>query len=163
LKSDFIDFISNARKRRGDKFRNQLSIFIICLILSAFFWSLVKLSKDYYYTADYRLNYSHIPGNYRLSNYSDSILSLKIKVQGFDFFTERFFRNSDRQYEVSLQNVRVRYKDSRIYGYMLTSPIGKDIAAQANFPSEVHFISPDTIFFQFERRYPRSTSNQPSK
>ena len=162
MKSDFLEFIGNARKRRGEKFRNQLYIFIICLILSVFFWTLVKLSKDYYYTVDYQLNYTRIPANYRLIHYSDSILALKIKVQGFDFFTERFFRNDDRQYEVSLKNIKVRYKDSRIWGYLLTNPIGKEIAAQANFPSEVHFISPDTLFFEFERRYPKG-SNQPER
>ncbi len=162
MKSDFLEFIGNARQRRSEKFRNQLPVFIVCLVLSVLIWALVRLSKEYYYSVEYRLNYTHIPGNFTLAGYSDSTLNLRIKLQGFEFLSEQFILKQDREFEVSLQNVRLHYGGDQITGYLLTNRIGKEIVAQTNFPSEVYFVSPDTLFFRFERqgikRIPARTS-----
>ncbi|MCK9422437.1 MAG: hypothetical protein M0Q38_07555 [Bacteroidales bacterium] len=152
MKPDFIEFIGNARQRKSGKFRNQLSIFIVCLILSVFIWTLVRLSKDYFYAMEYRLTYSNIPANFRLSSYSDSTLTVKIRVQGFDFITERFIVPHERQFDVSLRNIRIHTTDNvHAWGYLLTNRIGKDIVAQSSFTSDVFFVTPDTLYFEFER------------
>ncbi len=152
MRSDFFEFIGNARQRRSEKFRNQLSVFIVCLVLSVLIWALVRLSKDYYYSIEYRLNYNQVPGNLKLLGCSDSTLNLRIKLQGFEFFSEQFITHQDREFETSLRNVRLRYNDEHIDGYLLTNRIGKEIISQTNFPSEVYFVSPDTLFFEFEKK-----------
>ncbi len=152
MKSDFLEFIGNARQRRSEKFRNQLYIFLVCLVLSVFIWALVRLSKDYYYSIEYSLNYTQVPGNIRLTKTTDSTLNLKIKVQGFEFFSEQFLIKQYREFDVSLRNVRLRYKGDHIWGYLLTNRIGKEIISQSNFPSDVYFVSPDTLFFEFEKQ-----------
>jgi hypothetical protein len=151
MKSDFLEFIGNARQRRSEKIRNQLPVFIVCLVLSVLIWALVRLSKDYYYSVEYRLNWTQVPGNLKLTGYSDSTLNLRIKVQGFEFFSEQFLIKQDREFEVSLRNVRLQYSDDHILGYLLTTRIGKEIIAQTNFPNEVYFVSPDTLYFEFEK------------
>ncbi|MDD4603570.1 MAG: hypothetical protein PHF97_07165 [Bacteroidales bacterium] len=150
MKNDFIEFIGNARNRKSEKFRHQLSIFLVCLILSVFFWMLVRLSKDYYYAIEYRLKYTNYPANYKLSGFSDSTLTLKIKLQGYEFLSEKFVDQNDREFEVSLENLRVRNTDSNPWGYILTNRLGKEIIAQTNFNSDVYFVTPDTLFFKFE-------------
>ena len=151
MKSDFIEFIGKARQRRSEKFRNQLYIFLVCLLLSVFIWALVRLSKDYYFSIGYRLNYIQIPYNLRLIGKYDSTINLTIRLQGFELFSEQFLLNRNRQFEVSLQNVRLRYNGDQIWGYLLTNRIGKEIIAQTNFPGEDYFLSPDTLFFEFEK------------
>lgn len=162
MKSDFLEFIGNARQRRSEKFRNQLSIFIVCLVLSVLIWALIRLSKDYYYSIEYKLNYIQVPGNFKLEGYSDSTLHLRIKLQGYEFFSEQFLLKQDRQYDVSLRNVRLRYSGDHITGYMLTNRIGKEIIAQTNFPSDVYFISPDTLFFEFRKPVIKKIPAKPS-
>ena len=151
MKSEFLEFIGNARKRRSEKFRHHLFIFAVCMVLSVFIWALVRLSKDYYYSIGYRLTYTQIPINLRLIGRSDSTLYLKIKVQGFDLFSEQILLNRNREFEVSLQNVRLRYSGDHIWGYLLTNRIGKEIISQSNFPGEDYLVSPDTLFFEFEK------------
>jgi hypothetical protein len=153
VKSDFIEFIGNARRKRSEKFRNQLYIFLVCLVLSVFFWVLVRLSKDYYYTVHYNLIYSEIPANLRMVAVSDTTLSLKIKVQGFDLFSEKFLLSHNKEFEVSLHNVRLHYSGDQVRGYLLANRIGREIVSQYNFPSDVFFVSPDTLFFEFEKQY----------
>ena len=109
MKSDFLEFIGNARQRRSEKFRNKLYIFLICLVLSIFIWALVRLSKDYYYSIEYHLNYTQVPANLRMVARSYSTINLRIKIQGFEFFSEQFIIKQYREYEVSLHNVRLRY------------------------------------------------------
>jgi hypothetical protein len=126
--------------------------------ISVFLWFLVRLSKDYTYTINYTLKYTHIPENYRLISSSDSILTMKIKVQGFDFFTEEYLTAHKRTFEVSLKGIRTRPHDHHLTGYITTAGLGKEIATQANFPFETYGIAPDTLFFTFE---PRSIRKMP--
>lgn len=158
MKSDFLEFIGNARQRRTEKFRNQLYIFLICLLLSVFIWALVRLSKEYYFSVEYHLNYTQTPSNLRMVSTSDSTINLRIKIQGFEFFSEQFIIRKYREYEVSLRNVRLRYLGEHTLGYLLTNRIGKEIITQTNFPSDVYFVSPDTLFFEFEKQATKKTN-----
>ncbi len=160
MKSDFIEFIGSARQRRSEKFRNQLYIFLVCLVLAIFIWALVRLSKDYYHSIEYHLVYTQVPSNLRMVACSDSTVNLRIKIQGFEFFSEQFIIKQYREYEVSLRKVRLRYLGEHTLGYMLTSRIGKEIILQTNFPSEVYFVSPDTLFFEFEKQGSRKPTQK---
>jgi hypothetical protein len=161
LKPEFIEFIENARKPKGLRFRNQLYVFLVCLGISIFIWSLVRLSKDYIYTVTYHVRFINIPSNLRLISKSDSIVKLNIKVQGFDFFSDQYFKRKNQLFDVSLQHVKLIKHDNNLTGYLLTSHIGKDIATQSNYPLEIYSFSPDTLYFTFEKRNLKTT--QPNR
>jgi hypothetical protein len=152
VKSDLIEFIGNARRRRSETFRKQAYIFMVCLMLSVFIWALVRLSRDYYHSIEYHLQYTHVPPNLRLMACSDTTLNLRIKLQGFEFFSEQFIVRQYRVFEVSLQNARIRYSGNQARGYLLTNRIGREIIAQYNFPNDVFYVMPDTLFFDFEKQ-----------
>jgi hypothetical protein len=46
----------------------------------------------------------------------------------------------------------MRYLGEHTLGYLLTNRIGKEIISQSNFPNEVYFVSPDTLFFEFAKQ-----------
>ena len=152
MKPEFIEFIENARKPKGQRFRNQLYVFLVCLGISVFIWSLVRLSKDYIYTVNYHVKYINIPQNLRLIEKSDSIVKLNIKIQGFDFFSDQYFKRKNQLFDVSLKNVKIISRDTYLTGYLLTSHIGRDIANQSSYLLEIYSVSPDTLFFKFERK-----------
>ena len=140
------------RKPKGQRFRNQLYVFLVCLGISVFIWSLVRLSKDYIYTVNYHVKYINIPQNLRLIEKSDSIVKLNIKIQGFDFFSDQYFKRKNQLFDVSLKNVKIINRDTYLTGYLLTSHIGRDIANQSSYLLEIYSVSPDTLFFKFERK-----------
>ena len=152
MKPEFIEFIENARRPKGQRFRNQLYVFLVCLGISVFIWVLVRLSKDYIYTVNYHVNYINVPQNLRLIGKSDTIVKLNIKVQGFDFFSDQYFRRQNQLFEISLKNVKIINHDNQLTGYLLTSRIGRDIANQSGYLLEIYSVSPDTLFFGFERK-----------
>jgi len=155
VKPKFLEFIGEARQRKDEKFRTQLSIFIVCLVISFFLWALVRLSKEYYYTLNYHLNYTQVPWNYKLVNSSDSILTFRIRLQGFDFFSEEVLLRKRRSYDISLRNIKVKYHDGNYYGVLLTETLGREIISETNFTSELYSVKPDTIFLEFQRRFPK--------
>jgi hypothetical protein len=159
LKPEFIDFIENARRPKGQRFRNQLYVFLVCLGISIFIWSLVRLSKDYIYTVNYHVRYINIPSTLRLIGKSDTIIRLNIKVQGFDFFSDQYFKRKNQLFDVSLKNVKLISRDAYPTGYLLTSHIGRDIANQSSYLLEIYSVSPDTLFFKFERKNLKTMSS----
>jgi len=102
------------------------------------------------------VRYVNIPSNLRLINKSDSIVNLNIKVQGFDFFSDQYFLRKNQLFDVSLKHVKLIKRDDFLTGYLLTSHIGKDIATQSNYPLEIYSFSPDTLYFTFEKKSPKT-------
>jgi hypothetical protein len=92
--------------------------------------------------------------------FSDSVLTLKLKIQGFEFFSEQFLLKQNRRFDVDLKNVRLHAAGERAHGYLLTNRIGREIVSQSSFPSDMFFVTPDTLFFEFERQ---SIKRMPSK
>ena len=152
MEPEFIEFIRNARKRKVEKFRNQLSFFLVCLVISIFLWILVHLSKEYLYTTEYRLNYTHLPWNMKMVSCSDSMLILTIRLQGYEFFSEQFFRRRVRECDVSLRGMKMKISEDQVNGYLLTRGIAKTIAEQTSYPLEIFSTAPDTIFFTFDKK-----------
>lgn len=151
MKSDLFEFIGQARRPRSAKFRVQVSIFLICLALSFLLWLLVKLSKDYYYAVPFRINFKEVPDTYRLMAKSDSTLVLRIKLQGFDLFSEHFLTARDRTYDLSLKHLRINPSGDVYKGFLPTAQIGREIISQSTFPNELFYVTPDTLFFVFEK------------
>ena len=139
-------------KRKGLKIRKQLYVFLMCLAVSVFLWVLVRLSKDYHYTVGFKLNYNHMPYGYRLVSASDSVLNIDVKVQGYDFFSERLFMKEESRFDVSLKNVRIRATETSYKGYLLTNALGYEILSQSGVPHTFLATNPDTIFFTFEKK-----------
>jgi len=98
------------------------------------------------------MNYTHVPWNMKLVSSSDSILVLTIRMQGYEFFSEQFFRHRKRDCDVTLRGLKVKYSDNEAYGYLLTKRIARTIAEQTSYPLEIISTTPDTIFFTFERK-----------
>ena len=80
------------------------------------------------------------------------MLNLTIRIQGYEFFSEQFFRRIRRECDVSLRGVKMKIGDDQVTGYLLTRNIAKNIAEQTSYPLEIFSTSPDTIFFTFEKK-----------
>jgi hypothetical protein len=152
LKHDFIEFWENARRRRPEKFRHQFYIFLTCLGISIFFWLLVQLSKEYSYNVEYHLHYKQVPSSLHLIYSSDSVITVTIKVQGFEFFSEHFLKGRHRTFDVSLRGIKIKPYDNQFAGFLLTHNISSAIAAESKYPLDIFSTTPDTLFFSFEKK-----------
>ena len=152
MNRDIRGLIENARRRRGQKFSMQLYVFLVCLVISVFVWVLVRLSREYSYTVEYKLRYTGAPSMLRLSQASDTVLLIKLRAQGYDLFMERVMTGSDNDYEVSLRQIKLKPYGTGYKGYLLTPSLGYEIVSQTGYPHSYLSTTPDTIFFEFERK-----------
>ena len=143
-----------ARERKKLKFSYKLYVFLVCLAISIFLWALVRLSKEYYYTIDYRLTYTGTPSMLRLTSVSDTVIRLKLKAQGYDLFMERVFIGKENTYEVDLHQVKLKPSAGGYSGFLLTPSLGYDIVSQTGYPHSFVSTTPDTIHFEFRLNKP---------
>jgi len=88
----------------------------------------------------------------RLVYFSDSVINVTIKVQGFEFFSEHFLRSRHRDVDISLKGIKVKADDDRFIGYVLTRNISSTIIAESETPLDIYSTSPDTLVFTFEKK-----------
>lgn len=152
MKNELRGLFRNARETRKLTLSLRLYVFLVCLAISVFLWILVRLSKEHLYTVEYRLNFSGYPSSLRMTGASDSVLILKLKAQGYDLFMERVLTGGDKTYDVSLQQLKLKHSDDRYTGFLLTPSLGYEIISQTGYPHSYLSTSPDTLFFEFQRK-----------
>lgn len=123
------------------KSNKKLRVFLLFLILSFLFWSLIKLSKNYIADVEFNLVYVDVPKNKLLQNVPVSKVKLTVKTIGFKLL-KYGLKTKELKYSLSDLN----HKKSSIY-YSITQSKIKDLQVQFTAETEVLKIKPDTLYF----------------
>lgn len=121
--------------------QKKLRVFLLFLLLSILFWSLIKLSKEYITDVEFDLVYSDIPNNKLIQNEPDQKVKLTLKTIGFKLLKYEFRK---RVLDYSL--TEIERKGGSMY-YSETSPNINYLQAQLSAETVVLNIEPDTLFF----------------
>jgi len=151
LSPDFPKLFTHPDGRRKEKLRSRLPVFLACLGVSAFLWILVQIAEDYYYSVEYPLVYSEVPARYQLVQGNDSLLLLKVKAEGFNWFSEQFLKPSN-PFELRLRHYKpVRSGDA--YRIIIpSSNLSGEIASQCKLSGKLISVFPDTIYVNLKRK-----------
>lgn len=79
-----IPWKSNRNKSQKEERKGDHLIFIICLLLAAGFWFLIKLSDDYSVSYRMKIKYTHVPAGKLITALSDSIATVHFKSTGYN-------------------------------------------------------------------------------
>ncbi len=123
------------------KSNKKLRVFLLFLILSFLFWSLIKLSKNYISDVEFNLVYIDVPQNKLLQNVPEERIKLTIKTVGFKLL-KYGLKTKNLKYVLSDLN----RKKGSIY-YSVTQSKIKDLQAQFSAETEVLKVKPDTLYF----------------
>jgi len=150
LKSSIIDLFRQARKPKDIKFRNQLYVFLICLVISVFVWFLISLSQVYVSEVKYQLDYKNIPDDRILSGEGNKDVHLRVRSQGFSLFSMKYLtiRNP---ITVDLDELYIRKDRKSGKNYFLTNQVRQQIISQLDATDQLLTITPDTIFFGLDK------------
>ncbi len=121
--------------------QKKLRVFLLFLILSILFWSLIKLSKEYISDVEFELAYSDIPNNKLIQNEPDQKVKLTLKTIGFKLLNYEFRK---RVLDYSL--TEIEKKGGSMY-YSETRSNTNYLQAQLSAETVVLNIEPDTLFF----------------
>lgn len=128
------------------KIKNKkTAIFLVCLGISAFFWLLIKLSKEYEITVKLPVKYTNFPEDKLLLNKPDSILVLKFTDNGFDLVPYSLF-GPFTKLKVDVQNLYYKQlpNDKSIY-FTKTELLSEKINNKLSSKNYISIIRPDSL------------------
>jgi YbbR domain-containing protein len=137
-------------KYRG--FRKKVYIFIVCFVIAAFIWILIKLSKEYTEVLVFPVSYTNIPAGKVIANDPDTTLTLQLKSKGFKILSNKKFFEP-RTITIDVGSLIHKKKNSTSEYYIPASELYSTVGNQIHYPNEVISINPDTLFFHLEKVY----------
>ncbi len=143
---EILYFFSNL----GDpKIKRKIYVFSACILISAFIWVMIKLSKEYTTEIKYPIVYQEVPHDKVLVKASDSILSLKIETKGFRLFFLRNIRIPHPLY-INVSESLYKIQGSKNRYFLPISEFGRDLNRQLNSKTTLLSIEPDTLFVRIK-------------
>jgi hypothetical protein len=149
LKISIIDFIRSAFARKDEKFRKNLSVFLVCLSISIIIWFTLKLSENHDSVLEIPVTFTNIPKNKVLTFVSDSVLQVEILDKGSTVFSMLYVRDIP-PVEVNLKYVPVFPRGGAYRSVISTALLIDDIERVQNLLGKVISVSPDSIYLNFE-------------
>ncbi len=131
------------------RFRSDRLIFIICILIAALFWLLIKLSVDYTVNYSFKVSYSNIPAELRLTKIIDSTVSFNLTARGFLILRLNLFDDMENL-DINLNNYAIEHKrgnEYAIYTNELTNKFADIVGISEN---DIHF-SKATLTFEMDK------------
>jgi len=125
------------------KTERNLKVFLSFLLLSTFFWLLIKLSKEYTSNANFKVVYKNIPTTKVVQNKQIKEVRAIVKTHGFNLLS---YHVLNHVLTFDLKSTKKRRKG--IYYYL---PNNHLVALQSQLSSETEIIRvfPDTILLKY--------------
>ncbi|MBI9037829.1 MAG: YbbR-like domain-containing protein [Bacteroidales bacterium] len=149
MKFNFLTFVRRNRKAKDKISKREVYVFLSCLGISIIIWGLIKFDKLYYGSIEFPIVYTNIPDNKLLINYPDSVLTLNLQSQGFDFFSDKYL-SGDQAIYINIGDLKFEKVNGVYKSFLLTSQISSNISRQLSLSNKLISISPDTLSFVFE-------------
>jgi hypothetical protein len=137
------------KQKNSDTLKNnsKLRIFLVFLTLSFFFWMIIKLSEEYIYDVRFNIEYTDYPPKLLLQKEASDEIILTLKTVGFKLLR---YRIKEKKIKFSLANIEKKNKHTY---YSNTRSNFKFIQSQFSAETELLNIKPDTLFFEFGKKF----------
>ena len=160
MKGYILTRIAKIFKPIDGKLRLKLSVFLVCLVLSAVLWGMIKLTHEYNVTVKFDVQASTLPKGKILVGNADSVISITLRAKGLDFYS-RILKARRTPLVLDLDNLNLQRKGDLYYGYVLSSRRARMITDQLPSGVDVISIEPDTLRFVFEKSFTKIVPVRP--
>lgn len=145
---------------QNEKYRYKLTVFFICLVISAFIWMLIKLSEQYSSDIIIPVTYSEIPEGKILVNRVDTTIRIGVTERGFSLAWIKYFKRK-KSLTIDLKEYRLKQHMHQYVALVGTEDWSQRFLEQYDLNGGVDYILPDTIAFYFEDRYSKEVPVKP--
>lgn len=140
------------------RFSEKAYIFLLCLLLSTFFWFLSSLSDSYTTSLSANLKYNSLDEDFILTEEPPARIFFNVRSSGFELLGEQFSLDR-KEVEVNLQNARASTTKNRYF--ILTKTIRPSIREQLDEDIELISLKSDTLFLSTEERHSKNVKVLP--
>jgi hypothetical protein len=142
-----------AGKPDEKEFRRKLPVFIICLLVSALIWSLIKLSRTYEQPFNLRLNFVNQPENAVIAHLNDTVLRTQLRAEGFRMLLWQW---QIKPHQLTLDLAKLPISDSLSDTPVLLELQSlhaiKLLSADSKIPSSINRVFPEQFKFMVSKR-----------
>lgn len=132
--------IPTRNMTRSDNF-----IFLLCIIIAAFFWLLIKLANSYDVTYEVHVAYKNVPVEKRLTQMVDTSFVLGFTARGYDILKLNLTEDVEEQ-TLDLENYQIKKLQGDHY-YINTGLFAQELANYLNINESDVFLSKSTLEF----------------
>jgi len=143
--------IPSEKRRKGSHF-----VFIICVLIAAFFWLLIKLSEPYNESYLLKLNYTNAPAEKMLTSLIDTNVNININAKGFEML-KLVLTEDLSNLDVDLVNFEIIHLDGDIY-FISTNAVKERLAEIIGVPLDQIEISRQRLEFQLEALFEKKVT-----
>jgi hypothetical protein len=134
------------------KENNRPLIFLVSLMIATVLWLVNAMEKQYVTTISMPFQYTNLPRNKVLVNPPPSRLNVKLRANGFTLLRLKFgLTFTPLIFDVNLINEESKEKIKSTDFYVLSDRYISQISNQVNPEISVLDISPDSLFFHFDK------------
>lgn len=140
--------------------RRKLSVFVICVVLSAIMWLLISLGKTYNNTVIIPVRYSNLPENKTLINEVPTYLVVNVSGTGYSLL--RYDKKFEDTLEINLAYLRIDNAGRFQKGYLDFSRLSRQLQQRLQSSLTVNRVLTDTIVFVFDQEISRHVKVRPN-
>lgn len=138
--------------KSGFRPNRRVITFLFCVVLSAFFWLMLSLAKDYTVEFRFPVSYTNLPTDKVIINALPSTIDVEINASGFNILLYKF-KHKKEVLSIDLKGIK-HYSTKNRY-YITTSSRIEKITSQLDNDIRVLKIFPDTIHLNFNKKVSR--------
>lgn len=133
------------------KVTRKFWVYLSCLIISALFWLLTTLSKDYSTILYFPVEYVNLPEDKIVITPLPNHLGVEINSFGFNLLWHKLQGGlSPIEFDADIENMKNHGKENSYF--IATSTKLAEISSQLDHELKVVSVNPDTIFFRFSQK-----------
>ena len=145
----------------GNSSRNQLVMFLFCVVVSALLWLIIKLSREYEVVIPYPFTFKNIPPERVVESCSDTTLFITIRTQGFNVLYARYLKKQE-PLVLNLKYFKNLHKDATQEIILPTVNYTDVLSAQLKFKNQISAVSPERIIVKLNKLYRKKLPIVPS-
>lgn len=139
---------SGTSESGGFRLNYKMTVFAICLAISALIWLLIKLSDTYNTEVSFPVKLTNPPPGKILISDVDSLISVNLQDKGYTIAALKFLSRKT-PFVIDLSKLRL-HRMGRLYDCRInTMTWAQSLANNYGFEGEIFYIYPDTMYFLF--------------
>lgn len=124
--------------------------FLFFLLLSAFFWLLIKLSDNYTVTYNLKLQFTDVPAELWMPAQDTHEIKVSIHTTGYNILKVKLLKSGNPKLTIALNQVPYRRQNGNLYSISAQS-LRDELSASLNIDGGELLFNENEIFFRLEK------------
>ncbi len=148
----FFKNSADEGENQGIRLNGRMITFLFCVLISAFFWLMLSLSKEYEIKLIFPVAYINSPSDKVIASRLPETIEIEVKSSGFNLLIYKIKKKNET---LLIDVADSKPLPQKNHYFLLTNSRIDKITSQFSNDIKILKISPDTIFLNFNKKISR--------